>query len=230
MNLDDVRMLVQTVEARNPVAPKMLPGTVVSIDPGGGFVSVVVDGDPVDSPIDASPLVANLMSGDRVMVTFDPPNGVYVTNPINPQGATGQVLAHTRVQYVEDENEFVAPDNTAQASLTHFFTQSRLYRIDFTLTLVPIEHSPGFIYGEILNDNPSGNVLANAEDFFIGLSVDEYLFSTISSFRLIRPYADSEETLNVYLYPATGAYRGWFEVMITDVGPSTALQQSLASL
>jgi hypothetical protein len=69
--------------------PTVTPGTVENFDPAEGICSVVIDGDSAPTPG-----IANLSGdwpsrGSRVMVTFIPPHGAFVTAVHKSQGSPG---------------------------------------------------------------------------------------------------------------------------------------------
>jgi hypothetical protein len=190
-----------------------------------------MDGDPENSSVEASMLFADLSEGDRVMVLFDPPRGIYIIGTIARFADAGQIIARTRRVYGE-ENPFEAEDLTSQAQLSATFCFGRLYRIDFTLTLVAGSPAdPSWVYGAIYNENAEGLILPGSEDFFVGISPGgPTSFATVTSFRILEPEETSFETLDVYLYPtADVSYTGWFEAVITDAGPTVELSDAVLS-
>lgn len=90
MNNDEVQWLVQAVESRPQPSVKLMPGTIAAM--GVGTAQVVMDGDPDGTGLDASLLFADVGSGDRVMVLFDPPQGVYVVGTIGRAHEAGTVI------------------------------------------------------------------------------------------------------------------------------------------
>lgn len=83
-------------------APRMLPGTVRVAGSGTETVTVQID-EPTLSGEPASIPAANLTgvflrSGDRVMVQFWPPHGVFVTSLIGVAGGSGTAFAPTVLQ------------------------------------------------------------------------------------------------------------------------------------
>jgi hypothetical protein len=78
---DEVRAIIEKA-AREIGRHSMMPATVSRAVSVAGFathVDVVMDGDPTETPIQAANLQAvPLVQGARVMVIFDPPQGVYV--------------------------------------------------------------------------------------------------------------------------------------------------------
>jgi hypothetical protein len=87
MNSDEVRALVQAMRERDAPIPKMLPGVVKALSPG--VAEVVLDSDPDGVVLSAALLISDVAVGDRVMVMFEPPRGVYVTDVINQVRAAG---------------------------------------------------------------------------------------------------------------------------------------------
>ena len=224
MDVQDIRLVVQAMEARPSATPLLLPGTISEVSEDGSTAVLVMDSDPDGITVQARMLFADLGEGDRAMVMFDPPRGVYVVGTVGRRTEAGQVLGHVRREYVEDE-EFIAPDLTAQASLTCDYRQGRSYRVDFTFTLSNNENL-SWVYGEILNaDTGGGTIFTNNYDFFIGHSAGagEVVFATISGFRFITPLNSVRETLEVFLYPEDGTYLGWFELLVTDAGPAAGV-------
>lgn len=90
MNTDEVQWLVQAVESRPQPSVKLMPGTIAAM--GTGVAEVVMDGDPDGTALDASLLFADVGSGDRVMVLFDQPQGVYVVGTIGRAHEAGTVI------------------------------------------------------------------------------------------------------------------------------------------
>lgn len=95
MNLDDVRMIVQAVDGRDRPSPLLLPGSVGQVG-SGGVIEVVMDSDDEGSSIEARSLFADVAPGDRVMVLFDPPRGVYAVGLIGRTVEAGQLVAYQR--------------------------------------------------------------------------------------------------------------------------------------
>jgi hypothetical protein len=90
MNADQVQALVQAVESRPQPSVTLMPGTIAAM--GTGVAGVVMDGDPDGTSLDASLLFADVGEGDRVMVLFDPPQGVYVVGTIGRAHEAGTVI------------------------------------------------------------------------------------------------------------------------------------------
>lgn len=87
--------------------PTQRPGTVGATANPGESVLVRVDGDA--SPISAvNTLVAPLRGGERVMVTFVPPSGIYVTGTFD-----GIIAAPVA--------DFITTDESHAASVTNYF-------------------------------------------------------------------------------------------------------------
>ena len=95
MNLDDVRTIVQAVGDREQARPLLLPGSVGQVS-GTGLVEVVMDSDPDGTSIEATCLFADVGEGDRVMVLFDPPRGVFVVGLVGRTVEAGQLVAYHR--------------------------------------------------------------------------------------------------------------------------------------
>jgi hypothetical protein len=232
MDVQDIRLVVQAMEARPSDIPSLLPGTISEVSEDGSTAVLVMDSDPDGITVQARMLFADLGEGDRAMVMFDPPRGVYVVGTIGRRTEAGQIVARTRRVYTE-ENPFEAEDLTEQAQLTATYIPGRLYRIDFTFTLNAdiYAQDPSWVYGAIYNDEPGGIILPASEDFFIGISPGGATgFATVSSFRIVETEEKISETLNVYLYPtAYTSYTGWFEVAITDAGPTVELSDAVLS-
>ena len=96
MNADQVQALVQAVESRPQPSVKLMPGTIAAM--GTGVAEVVMDGDPDGTGLDASLLFSDVSSGDRVMVLFDPPQGVYVVGTIGRPTEAGTVVFFSGVE------------------------------------------------------------------------------------------------------------------------------------
>ena len=231
MDVQDIRLVVQAMEARPSDTPSLLPGTISEVSEDGSTAILVMDSDPDGITVQARMLFADLGEGDRAMVMFDPPRGVYVVGTIGRRTEAGQIVARARRVYTE-ENPFEAEDLTEQAQLTATYIPGRLYRIDFTLTLTTDSpDSDSWIYGAIYNENPQGFILPDDEDFFIGVSPGSPMrFATVAGFRIVGTEEKISETLNVYLYPTADiSYTGWFEVAITDAGPTVELSDAVLS-
>lgn len=222
MDIQDMRLVIQAMESRPSAIPLLLPGTVADVSEDGSTATLVMDSDPDETSVQARMLFADLGEGDRAMVLFDPPRGVYIIGTIGRFAEAGQVIGHIRGEYTE-ETPFVAENLDPQGSVTCNFRAGRMYRIDFTFTFANDDNS-GWVYGEILNaDGAGGTILPNSNDFFIGHSAGNghVAFATVSSFRLITPVTSVRETLEIFFYPESGiSYTGWFELMITDAGPA----------
>lgn len=121
MNLDDVRTIVQAVDDRTPRQPLLLPGSVGQVG-ADGLLEVVMDSDPEGSSIEARSLFADVAEGDRVMVLFDPPRGVYAVGLVARTVEAGQMIA-----YHEDE-ELAAAYGTGTTNIVTYSTPSLAWR------------------------------------------------------------------------------------------------------
>jgi hypothetical protein len=97
MNQQDIALLakqiVAKVESKVPI-PTMVPGTVVSYDGPSAYTTVALDGDEGAQTGCINITSLSLAPGDRVMVSFFPPRGIFVTGLI--PGASG-VINYTPV-------------------------------------------------------------------------------------------------------------------------------------
>ena len=109
MQPEEMRLVVQTVESRNPASPMLVPATVASVNLDAAVATLVVDGDPPDSTVDAQILVGGVSQGGRVMVMFDKPSGVYVAGVINQKSETGALLY--RASIPRDWSSLPAPSS-----------------------------------------------------------------------------------------------------------------------
>ena len=224
MNLNEVRTLVQAMEERQTPQPLLLAGTVGNVS-DNGILSVVMDGDPENSEIDVTTLVSDVSPGDRVMVFFDPPRGVYAIGVLNKIANAGQVLSHLHVIY-DDEIPFVAGDITPQGELICLLRGGRKYRFDFTATFreSDADYFP-WAYGWVLNQNgvPFGQFFTGYYDFLVGYSLESPAglgYVTITAFRIVDCVEDIVETYDVYLNFGGGTFfEGEFELAVTDAGP-----------
>jgi len=104
-----------TEKVRREVSQQQIrPATVAGVDDSTGWGSVVqvhLDGDPPDHTVPAQNMTGgSIPEGARVMVTFEPPAGIFVTGLSSPSGSALFVGESTPV----DSN---APD-TSVADLT----------------------------------------------------------------------------------------------------------------
>lgn len=66
---------------RSISVPRLVPATVVDFNDVTGTATVVVDGD--SDPIEVQSLLGHVLETDRrVMVTFQPPHGAFITGVI----------------------------------------------------------------------------------------------------------------------------------------------------
>jgi hypothetical protein len=228
VNLEDVRAIVQAVDDRSAAQPLLLPGTVASVF-GSGRLEVAMDGDPEDTAIEVTGLFADVAPGDRVMVMFDPPRGVYAVGLVGRTIEAGQVIGHTRRVY-ESGSEFAPPDLSAQASVTCEYRAGRQYRIDFALNLSTTSSKISNIYGYVENQVSGGQVLDTSDSLEVKLSlgVSELTSVSVMGYRLVPIANTSIETLDVFLAPDSGfpgsvEYVGWFDLTVTDAGPIDSL-------
>lgn len=130
MKPEDIRLIVQNVEARNPVTPLLLPATVANFSESTSIATLVVDGDPPDSTVEASVLIGDLFIGDRVMVLFDKPSGVYVVGRITDTAPVGHMIVYGDLSAVlepsGDPNDSVTTETIVNWRL------NRLYKITLT--------------------------------------------------------------------------------------------------
>lgn len=163
MNNDEVQWLVQAVESRPQPSVKLMPGTIAAM--GVGTAQVVMDGDPDGTALDASLLFADVGSGDRVMVLFDPPQGVYVVGTIGRAHEAGTVIAryetasYPGLVVVNDDTVTVVSDRF----MVHFGRQYRL-RLD--------------LFAEFDDTDPDAVVIAATS---INLPLDPQVGNTIRS-------------------------------------------------
>lgn len=105
MTPEDLELLAQATKAARESAAKggrwtQIPGQVQDFDPTSGLCAVRLDGDTTTMQG-----VPNLSSswpylGERVMVTFVPPQGVFVTAVIRPVGPPNIKVSSSAVQTV----------------------------------------------------------------------------------------------------------------------------------
>ena len=93
MNLNDVRTIVQAMEERTSAQPLLLPGTISSIA-GRGIADVQMDSDPDGAQVEVSLLFSDASVGDRIMVLFEPPRGVFGIGPIGRTVGAGQIVSY----------------------------------------------------------------------------------------------------------------------------------------
>jgi hypothetical protein len=134
MQPEDMRLIVQTVEARGVQTPSLLPATVVGFETGASVVSLAMDGDPADSIVEALPLFSDFSNGDRVMVMFDPPQGVYVVGRIGV--TSGEPKAGEIFKYYESDIFALTYTNTSEIAFSESslsLLEGRMYRVDLHL-------------------------------------------------------------------------------------------------
>lgn len=224
MNLSDVRTLVQAMGERQTTQPLLLAGTVMEVS-DSGVLLIAMDGDPENTEIEVTTLTPGVSSGDRVMVFFDPPRGVYAIGALNRVVDAGQVINHVKRTYT-DADPFQEPDLTPQASLRTAFTGGRRYRFDFTMTFQGVDavYFP-WMYGQVSNqrfNDATAQFFPFFYDFLVGTNVfsDPLVYHTVTAFRIAECIESTVETLDVFLYFGTpDDYEGEFELAITDVGP-----------
>jgi hypothetical protein len=220
MNADQVQALVQAVESRPQPSVKLMPGTIAAM--GTGVAGVVMDGDPDGTSLDASLLFADVGEGDRVMVLFDPPQGVYVVGTIGRAHEAGTVIARYQTNNypglvaVDDDTTTVASDRF----MVHFGRRYRL-RLD--------------LFAEFADTDPDAVVLASTSinlplDPQVGnsiRSVSSYVTDTFGGFSeyvaldlMLVPTATfvSDVIFDVTAQNGRAELRATFEV--TDVGPA----------
>jgi len=92
MDVQDIRLVVQAMEARPSDTPSLLPGTISEVSEDGSTAILVMDSDPDGITVQARMLFADLGEGDRAMVMFDPPRGVYVVGTIGRRAEAGMII------------------------------------------------------------------------------------------------------------------------------------------
>ncbi len=228
MNLDDVRTLIQAVDERSAPTAGLLPGTVGAVY-GAGRLDVAMDGDPEDTTIQATSLFADVAPGDRVMVMFDPPRGVYAVGLIGRVQEAGMVVGLS--EDVFDE-EF-----TCSGSCTDFLSfpdiqfsgrAGRMYRFGWNIWLYK---SASLVYpGWTLNPSMFGMRTAFYPSGVLGyVDLEQNMAQVMLSYSGVVPYYESAvETITCTVGIATSAadtftLEGVGQFTITDAGPVDAL-------
>jgi hypothetical protein len=228
VNLEDVRAIVQAVDDRSAAQPLLLPGTVASVF-GSGRLEVAMDGDPEDTAIEVTGLFADVAPGDRVMVMFDPPRGVYAVGLIGRVQEAGMVVGLS--EDVFDE-EF-----TCSGSCTDFLLfpdiqfsgrAGRMYRFGWNIW---IYKSDSLVYPDwTLNPSMFGMRTAFYPSGVRGyVDLEPNMVQVMLSYSGVVPYYESAvETITCHLGIATGAadtfrLEGVGQFTITDAGPIDSL-------
>ena len=218
---EDVRTLVQSVRAvPGPSGFQLAPGAVSDLDRERRVASVVMDGDPLGTEIEARCLFADVSEEDRVMVAFDPPRGVFVVGTIGRVTEAGQTLLWWET---DDVSLDVGEESSATIDVPLpevSFRAGRLYRIDLTAQVVVCGVAATFqvapwTWGSAAVD------LANAYDPYA---------TTMTGWTLLRPLENVVEGLVIRLNISEivgaecspGSVSGSVRVHVWDTGPVTA--------
>ncbi len=228
MNLDDVRTLIQAVDERSAPTAGLLPGTVGAVY-GAGRLDVAMDGDPEDTTIQATSLFADVAPGDRVMVMFDPPRGVYAVGLIGRVQEAGMVVGLS--EDVFDE-EFTC-DGTCTGSLSfpdiEFAGRAgRMYRFGWNIW---IYKSASLVY-PLWTLYPA--MFGMRSDFLPAgvtgiVDLEQNIAQVMLSYSWVVPYYESAiETITCNVGISTGGadtftLEGTGQFTITDAGPVDAL-------
>ena len=144
MNVDDVRALVQAMEARPSRLPLLMPGTVAAVS--GTVAEVTVDGDPDGSAVEAVLLTADVGPGDRVSLLFDPPRGVSVVGVTARRSEAGMVLWFD--EEINVSHTFLDAGGTYTMTNQPFLTleAARSYRFDYFAQISGWTGGPNYVY------------------------------------------------------------------------------------
>lgn len=231
MNLDDVRTLVQAVDARTVAQPLLLPGTVGQVE-GGGLVEVVMDSDPDGTSIEASCLFADVGEGDRVMVLFDPPRGVYAVGLIGRTVEAGQLVtvltgSVSGVAYTSGQTTVLDVD-TSQVSLraNRFYDLRLNLGIDFdTVDTDPVEVTATINFTSFPTTSglvAYGNVWGSVNAALVGGNVGTLNMERVLS--LTGAWADVLNlTVSVTAVTGPGDVDLSYELAVFDAGPVSAV-------
>jgi hypothetical protein len=216
MNADQVQALVQAVESRPQPSVKLMPGTIAAM--GTGVAEVVMDGDPDGTGLDASLLFSDVSSGDRVMVLFDPPQGVYVVGTIGRPTEAGTVVFFSGVEdEIIDDNTFDVSTGSVEFRagrryLLNVFGQCIKVGDDPAATLARFQPILAYIdNGTVTSMNPFTNV--------DGMSVPT-THGSVGESRLLVPTQTYVSPVQHSINVQTSEVRAWSTAVITDVGPA----------
>ena len=236
MDVQDIRLVVQAMEARPSDTPSLMPGTISEVSEDGSTAILVMDSDPDGITVQARMLFADLGEGDRAMVMFDPPRGVYVVGTIGRRTEAGQIV----VDYAQDVDDILIETDETQLiefpSFTFYAEPNRMYRFDLTASLYvqaggwngcfdfqpQIDLSPWYFPG------PNGST-----SFYLDYQTCAYdsqqsritgtVFGTTS-------YPEATlQTVDVFTYlkiddPSSVGCYTFIHVLVTDSGPINAAQ------
>lgn len=228
MNLDDVRTIVQAVGDREQARPLLLPGSVGQVS-GTGLVEVVMDSDPDGTSIEATCLFADVGEGDRVMVLFDPPRGVFVVGLVGRTVEAGQLVAYHR-EVVVAEPYSTQTTVASYLSPTVQWRAGRYYdlRLSVSVNLDPNDSNPVVVIGRMVVDGaPTVNV--NTAFFFSDISIDGALaeIGTLHFSRLMllsSPFSQSVDAAVTLETPGVGGDVDFvWELAVFDAGPASAV-------
>lgn len=92
MNIDEARAIMTAAATVSGPKPQVLPATVLNRK--DTLCSVLLDGDPAGSVTDCETLVPDVHVGDRVMILFDPPRGVFIVGTARRAIGAGMLAAY----------------------------------------------------------------------------------------------------------------------------------------
>jgi hypothetical protein len=133
MTPEEARVLAQVVAERSKnTGLRLLPATVQSTRSEGTFVTVRVDGDDLDQFTDCTTLVYGAAPGQRVMVAFDPPRGVYVVGIIGGGPSAGTLYYEGRASGTANtltlsDSVVVPPGRRVAVTLVAYATINDVY-------------------------------------------------------------------------------------------------------
>ncbi len=203
----------------------LLPGTVAATSNALNVAEVSMDGDPDGIVVAAQLLMQDVGEGDRVMVMFDPPQGVFVIGTIARRSESGMVVGLSEADF---EDEFTCTggclSSVAFPDIEFIGQAGRQYRFDYTISI-----------------EKTASLVAPAwwiETGMFGMRLDLYLsgiggitdmsddlYKTIISYSRVIPYQESiAETIecSIGFYVAatdTFTVEGSGQFRITDAGP-----------
>jgi hypothetical protein len=228
MDVQDIRLVVQAMEARPSATPLLLPGTISEVSEDGSTAVLVMDSDPDGITVQARMLFADLGEGDRAMVMFDPPRGVYVVGTIGRRREAGMIATDFDELQLGFELEPNDPTTATFADTTFVAEPNRIYRVDFRFDILSdqpiftgiywqanlaLEQGSFFGPTQALTFTGSTDIVMNyvQRATFGTVGYIEPIQETISSNVQLEYSADEE------LDPATCDL--YVKILVTDAGP-----------
>lgn len=217
MNIDEARALMAAVANRAQPKPQLFPATVQGRN--GSVCQVLVDGDPAGGSIECETLLPDVSYGERVMVMFDPPRGVYVVGRVRQPSVAGMLVA-SAVRTSDINGITGAEVDMPDLTVTFDSAGNRLYRVEAWARAVGDVGTGEAVFRIAYGDNTS--IEATTRNQGSGARWTFYVLSFIApdeGFTTVKVRAGSVTSV-WRIIPSPNAW-----LAVTDVGPRPGIPE-----